>query len=507
MSSASADSEPEGEFYCPTCEQAFANGGACPIDGHKLIRLGGTFDPFLGRELEGKYTIVEKLGQGGMGAVYRAEQRGLGRDVAIKVIHAQRISDPEVIKRFLREAKLASRLGHPNAVGVIDFGQTDDGVCYLVMELVTGRTLDQVLASDGVLPPERLVRIGTQICDALECAHALQIVHRDLKPANAMLLDQGRDFVKILDFGLAKSVGATEATPMTITGTALGTPAYMSPEVALGRPCDGRADLYSLGVVLYLLGTGRLPFTSNSPHELIAMHSSEPAPPMLGVPRELAEVVERLLRKDPAERYQTAAAVREALERALVGGGAAGADTGGGAGGAAAAPAAAPADSSEARASTLPAPGLRVPRGRRTRRWLAPVVIGSLAAAGVAAYLARAGGSRPSSSGSPLSSPAAADAGEVDAPPPDAAPVAADAALEAAMPPAGDDAGATSPAKPARPRPTAPPPNPARTRPRPPRPAAPATPKPATKPAPKLAPTAAPKPARAGSASGGRLPF
>src|SRR5262245_21381211 len=191
----SADSSPPGEYYCATCEQTFADGGACPSDGTRLIRIGNTVDHLLGRTLEGKYTLEEKLGQGGMGAVYRAEQRGLGRQVAIKVLNAQRMADHEMIKRFLREAKLASRLGHPNAVGVIDFGQTDDGLCYLVMELVTGRTLQEVFAKEGVFAPERLVRIASQICDALEGAHALQIVHRDLKPSNAMLLDGGRDFV------------------------------------------------------------------------------------------------------------------------------------------------------------------------------------------------------------------------------------------------------------------------------------------------------------------------
>ena len=460
-----ADSSPGGEFYCPSCEHAFVVGGVCPTDGSKLIRLGGAVDPFLGRDLDGKYTILEKLGQGGMGAVYRAEQRGLGREVAIKVVHAQRISDPEVIKRFLREAKLASRLGHPNAVGVIDFGQTDDGVFYLVMELVSGRTLDEVLASEGVFPPERLVRIAAQICDALECAHALQIVHRDLKPSNAMLLGHGRDFVKILDFGLAKSVASGEATPVTITGTLLGTPAYMAPELALGRPCDGRADLYSLGVMLYLLGSGRLPFQSSSPHELIALHGSEPAPAMTGVPRALARVVDRLLRKDPAERYPTAAAVREALEQALV--------------------------ELDAAAALSPGPST-LPAGR-ARRWLAPAVVGALGAAGVAGYLALAPGPAPVASGSPRPS-AAADAGAAamtpptTPPPPDAALGAVPAAPAPAD--AGAGAGAVRPPRPPKPsRSTRP--RPTSTRPTPTRPADP----------PER------KPAGSGSAKGEGLPF
>jgi serine/threonine protein kinase len=316
--SLATDSSPPGERYCPMCEESFSAGERCPTDGTKLVRLAARLDPFLGRDLDGQYTILEKLGQGGMGAVYRATQHSVGREVAIKVVNAHLVSEPEAIKRFLREAKLASRLGHPNAVTVIDFGQTDDGVFYLVMELVTGRTLDQVIEAERVFKPERVVRIGAQVCDALERAHALRIVHRDLKPANIMLLASGRDLIKVLDFGLAKSVAADQTpTTMTGVGTVLGTPAFISPELALGQPCDGRADLYSLGVVLYLLGSGRLPFQSGSAAELIAMHGTEPAPPMSGVPPALGRVVDRMLAKDPADRYQTAAETREALEAAL----------------------------------------------------------------------------------------------------------------------------------------------------------------------------------------------
>jgi serine/threonine-protein kinase len=316
--SLAVDSSPPGDLYCPACEQTFHAGERCPADGEKLVRLEAQLDPLLGRELDGQYTILEKLGQGAMGAVYRAAQHSVSREVAVKVVSPHRVSEPAVIKRFLREAKLASRLGHPNAVTVIDFGQTDDGVFYLVMELVLGRTLDQVIDAEGVFAPERVVRIGAQVCDALEAAHALQIVHRDLKPSNIMLLSSGRDLVKVLDFGLAKSVAADQAsTTMTSAGELVGTPAFMPPELALGQPCDGRGDLYSLGVVLYLLGSGRLPFQSQSPHELVAMHGTEPAPPMQGVPPALGRVIDRLLAKDPADRYQTAAAVRAALDASL----------------------------------------------------------------------------------------------------------------------------------------------------------------------------------------------
>jgi serine/threonine-protein kinase len=305
-------------MYCATCEKTFESGDRCPDDGTRLVRIKVHTDPLLGRELDGRYTIAEKLGQGGMGSVYRATQHTVGRDVAVKVVNPALISDPDVIKRFLREAKLASKLSHPNAVNVLEFGQTDDGLLYLVMELVTGRTLDQVIKTERTFTPERIVHIGAQVCDALEGAHALQIVHRDLKPANIMLLAQGRDLVKVLDFGLAKSIAPDQtSTTMTNAGDILGTPAYMPPELALGQPCDGRADLYSLGCVLFLLGAGRLPFVSDNAHELIAMHGTEAAPPMMGVPPALAAVIDRMLEKDPARRYQSAADNREALEAAL----------------------------------------------------------------------------------------------------------------------------------------------------------------------------------------------
>ncbi|HEX4455957.1 MAG TPA: serine/threonine-protein kinase [Kofleriaceae bacterium] len=318
MTTTQHDSIVPSEWYCPTCEQLFASGERCPTDGTRLVKVTPRTDPLLGRDLEGRYTIVEKLGEGGMGAVYRGTQHSVGREVAIKVITPSLVSHTEVIKRFLREAKLASRLSHPNAVGVLDFGQTSDGVFYLAMELVKGRTLDDVFRADGAFRPERVVRIGTQICDALAGAEALKIVHRDLKPSNIMVLDGTRDLIKVLDFGLAKSVAPdSAATTMTGSGALLGTPAFMPPELALGQPCDGRADLYSLGCILYLLASGRLPFTATNVHELIASHAGETPPPMINVPDALAQVIARLLEKDPAARYQTAAETQAALDAAI----------------------------------------------------------------------------------------------------------------------------------------------------------------------------------------------
>ncbi len=267
-----------GVLYCPTCELEEPSGTVCPRDGTRLVRLASARDPMIGRNLDDRFTIEEKLGAGGMGAVYRARQHSVGRDVAIKVVHPGLVADRDATKRFLREAKLASRLSHPNIVSVLDFGQTSDGLFYLVMELVNGRTLHDALLDGGRLTLDRVVRIVSQLCDALEGAHALPIMHRDLKPANIMLLTAGRDLVKVLDFGLAKSL-AVDATSITMTsaGAILGTPTFMPPEVANGQPYDERADLYSLGCILYLLVAGRPPFVTDSVPEMIALHG-RPSP-------------------------------------------------------------------------------------------------------------------------------------------------------------------------------------------------------------------------------------
>ena len=310
-----------GALYCPTCEGEWPDGERlCPRDGTRLVRLASDVDPLVGRVLDHRFTIEQKLGEGGMGAVYRARQHSVGRSVAIKVVSPGLVADSLAIKRFLREAKLASQLAHPNIVGVLDFGQTSDGLFYLVMELVQGRTLHDALVSEDRMSLERVVRIGAQICDALEGAHALPIMHRDLKPANVMLLAGHRDHVKILDFGLAKSLANDQSgTAMTSTGALLGTPQFMPPEVAMGQDVDERADLYSLGCMLFMMVAGRPPFVSSAVPEMIAMHGTVEPPRLKGVPRAFADVVARLLRKQPGERYSSAAATRVALEESLRG--------------------------------------------------------------------------------------------------------------------------------------------------------------------------------------------
>gem|GEM_PF-1253360 len=315
----SAETGAVGDLYCPLCERTFEEGERCPQDNSRLVRIAQQNEQLIGRDLDGRYTIVEKLGQGGMGTVFRGTQHSVaGREVAIKVVTPSLVAEPVTIKRFLREATIASRLSHPNAVSVLDFGQTKDGLFYLVMELVSGRTLDTVVEKDGPLAPARIVRIGAQICDALEGAHQLQIIHRDLKPQNVIVLSTGRDLIKVLDFGLAKSLSKDmAAATMTNAGALLGSPAFMPPEVVTGQPSDARADLYSLGCLLHFCAAGELPFQGATIHELIAMHASEPAKRLTNIPLGLAKVIERLLAKSPDDRYPSAAATREALEESL----------------------------------------------------------------------------------------------------------------------------------------------------------------------------------------------
>jgi serine/threonine protein kinase len=306
--------QPDGEMYCPTCEKAFTAKDVCPNDGSRLVSLVAQRDPFVGRDLDGRYLVAEKLGHGGMGAVYRGTQTSVGREVAIKVVNSAMIGEPEVIKRFLREAKLASKLNHPHAVSVVDFGQTRDGVFYLVMELIRGQTLAQIIIEKQRLSAERTISIGLQVLSALEGAHAVPIVHRDLKPPNIMVGPD--DFVKVLDFGIAKSIAPdTIGTTMTNAGALLGTPHFMPPEIANGGDFDGRADIYSLGCILYLLVEGRLPFNADTLPELLQQHMYKAPPPMRHAPLGLARVIQKMLAKDPARRYTTATIARNALER------------------------------------------------------------------------------------------------------------------------------------------------------------------------------------------------
>ncbi len=220
-------------------------------------------DPYLGRKLDDKYMIEELLGVGGMGRVYRAVQLSLEKKICVKVLRTGATEDETLARRFHREARAASRLNHPNSISVIDFGQTAaDGSLYMAMEFIPGRDLGKIIREDFPLGEQRVVHIMDQVLSALADAHAADIVHRDLKPENIMVTDlRGtKDFVKVLDFGIAKIQETSQDPGLTQAGMVCGTPEYMSPEQARGEPLDARSDLYAAGVILYQMITGRLPF-------------------------------------------------------------------------------------------------------------------------------------------------------------------------------------------------------------------------------------------------------
>lgn len=291
--------------------------------------IGAENDPLIGRKIAGKYRIIERLGGGGMGAVYRAEQDIINRIVAIKVLHTHLCEDDsaEFMKRFQREATIASRIDHPNAITMYDFG-IEDGSPYIVMQYAEGRTLKALLLDEGPLSLERADDILFQICSALSVAHESGIIHRDLKPDNIMISRQsnGSERVQVLDFGIAKPLsafGGESSVNLTRTGTFMGTPKYMAPEQALEKDIDVRCDVYSLGIILYEMITGEVPFESDSPMEILLKHvHTPPLParefkPELNLPEEVSNVTAKALEKDPLKRFPTTAALSEAFSTAI----------------------------------------------------------------------------------------------------------------------------------------------------------------------------------------------
>ncbi len=281
----------------------------CPLDGGPLRALP---DPLIGRTIGGRYVITDRIGAGGMGIVYRARHEVVGRDVAIKFLSPDLAMEPNNRKRFLREAKAANRIDHEHIIDITDYGETDDGLVYLVMEYLDGEPLSKVIAR-GPLAPYRALDIAMQMAAALARAHELDVVHRDIKPDNVYVLTRtvGGDFIKLLDFGLAKMKGEMR---LTASGAVFGTPEYMAPEQARGSPLTGKADLYGLGCVLYEMLSGRPPFSGSAP-DLILKHIREPPPRLEApdVPPELEALVMRLLEKDPARRHADAYHVLEEL--------------------------------------------------------------------------------------------------------------------------------------------------------------------------------------------------
>ena len=321
---------------CPTCRIEYAGGEVfCPVDASRLVLDSRAAsgrrdpaDPLIGTILAGRYEVIRRVGEGGMGLVYEGKHLGIEKRVAIKVLRDDLSRRPDVVERFRQEARSASRIGHQNIVDVSDFGETVRGASYFVMEFLEGEDLADLRARDATLETQRACHVVAQCCLALGATHAMHIVHRDIKPENIFLTRRGdkRDFVKIVDFGIAKmSDIETEGVPgrkLTKTGMIFGTPEYMSPEQAAGRELDHRVDIYALGVILYECLAGRVPFVGDSFMGILTQHLFQEPPrikelnPGSKASAHLEAVVLKALAKNPRDRYQTMDAFAEALESA-----------------------------------------------------------------------------------------------------------------------------------------------------------------------------------------------
>src|SRR5262249_49643050 len=283
------------------------------IRGRRSNAMAVTGDTLIDSVFDGRYRIIRKLGAGGMANVYLAEDQELGRSVAIKILDGRHAADNSFIERFRREAKNAAGLSHPNIVSIYDRGEAE-GTYYIAMEYLSGRSLKELMVSRGPTPIKIAVEYTRQILAALGFAHRNRILHRDIKPHNVVVDPDGR--LKVTDFGIARSGGTSQ---MTEVGSIIGTAQYLSPEQARGAPVDQRSDVYSVGVVLYEMLTGKVPFTGETPLEIAMKHLSEvPVPPSEKRPdvsEDLDSIVLRALAKDPEDRYQTAQEMDADLSR------------------------------------------------------------------------------------------------------------------------------------------------------------------------------------------------
>ncbi|MBI5542885.1 MAG: serine/threonine protein kinase [Deltaproteobacteria bacterium] len=329
------------KLICPSCSQTLdGDPSACPHCGGDLRGLGATNEtlagsknarrpassgPSTGDVIDRRYKILDKLGEGGMGAVYKVEHVRMGKLVALKLLRPEAAFDRNALKRFHQEAQIVSKLSHPNTVSVFDFGELPDGALFMAMEYVPGRDLARLLEAEGAFSERRAVLVAIQILRSLAEAHDAGIVHRDVKPANVMLLRtrEGEDFVKLLDFGIAKLAeavrGREDKRHTTGAGDFGGTPRYRSPEQVAGEPLDGRSDLYSLGALLFELLTGKSLFDGPTPMAIAAKHLNQKPPRTseiaahLGISPGVEAVLEKALAKNPRDRYRDADEMRAAL--------------------------------------------------------------------------------------------------------------------------------------------------------------------------------------------------
>jgi serine/threonine protein kinase len=279
----------------------------------------------IGATIDGKYRIQYMVGRGGMGTVYRATRLLIGDSVAIKILHKEQVADAQAVERFRREAQAAARLKHPNAVTIYDFGVSNDGLIYLVMEIVEGENLRSIIQQQGPLTPSAATEIITQVCEALDEAHQQNIVHRDLKPDNILVSYVTNGLrIKVLDFGIAKMRDIpTAAGNLTQVGAVMGTPHYMSPEQCMGEELDGRSDIYSVGIVLYEMLSGIVPFNSPASTAVVIQHVTQQPPPLrsinASIPAPVEAVVHHALQKKREDRPQSAGALARELRDSISG--------------------------------------------------------------------------------------------------------------------------------------------------------------------------------------------
>lgn len=306
-----------------TAHAGSSGGSGLPEKTPDEIQQNQAGDALIGRTIDQRYTLESRLGFGGMGAVYRAERLHIGDKVAVKILNPDFVADPIAVERFHREAQIGARLRHPNAVTVYDFGVSEDGLIYIVMELVEGNDLRSVIMQTGQMSQALAAGILVQVCAALDEAHNQNVVHRDLKPENILVqYTPTEQRVKVLDFGIASIRNLTD-NKLTQTGRTVGTPHYMSPEQCMGEEVDGRSDIYSLGIILYEMLAGTVPFNSTTPTAIAVQQVKETPPSLRALNPNVSPLVEavvmRALEKRPEARPQSASALARELLAAVNG--------------------------------------------------------------------------------------------------------------------------------------------------------------------------------------------